>query len=98
MNRRYLYPVLLLIIPCLLLTGIALAEGGYDLSRWRVDGGGGRSEGGGYTLIGTASQPEVGPSLGGGGYTLAGGFWGIGAPASGSESQSIYLPLVLKGS
>ncbi len=88
--------VLLSLAAFLWLTGIALAEGGYDLSRWTVDGGGGSSEGGGYTLIGTIGQPDAGPSLGGGGYTLAGGFWGVGAPAGGSESQPIYLPLVVK--
>jgi hypothetical protein len=48
------------------------------------------SAGGGYTLGGTAGQPDAG-LLTGGGYTLAGGFW------TGSLFGSrVYLPLVLR--
>ena len=47
----------------------------FDLSWNTVDGGGGTSSGGGYTLSGTIGQPDAG-ALSGGGYTLLGGFWG----------------------
>ena len=76
-----------------LLYSFALAQmgGGYDLTWSTVDGGGYTwSEGGGYSLGGTIGQPDAGV-LSGGGYTLAGGFWG-GAVAR----YSIYLPLVLR--
>ena len=33
--------------------------GGYDLSWWTVDGGGGEISGGGYTLYGVAGQPDA---------------------------------------
>jgi hypothetical protein len=79
----------------LVLSGVALAQsGGYDLSWWTVDGGGQTfSSGGGYTLGGTAGQPDPG-LLTGGGYALGGGFWGGGAAA---VAYRIYLPLVLRG-
>ncbi len=61
----------------LALGGIVLAQtgGGYDLTWWTVDGGGGTVSGAGYTLMGTAGQPDAGAPLTGGGYTLTGGFW-----------------------
>ncbi len=69
----------------------AQTGGGYDLSWSTIDGGGYMfSTGGGYSLGGTIGQPEAG-ALSGGGYTLAGGFWG-GAAAR----YKIYLPVVLK--
>jgi hypothetical protein len=40
-----------------------------------VDGGGGTSTGGVYTVSGTIGQPDAG-AMGGGNFTLEGGFWG----------------------
>ena len=63
----------------------------YDLSWWTVDGGGNTlSTGEGYSLGGTAGQPDAGV-LTGDGYTLAGGFWG-----GVSVEYRVYLPLVLR--
>lgn len=47
----------------------------YNIDWYTIDGGGGTSSGGGYTLSGTIGQPDAG-MLAGGSYTLAGGFWG----------------------
>jgi hypothetical protein len=66
--------------------------GGYDLSWWTVDGGGGNSSGGEYGLSGTIGQPDPG-LLVGGDYTLGGGFWGGGALAG---EHTAYLPLVVR--
>jgi len=83
---------------CLLLLGASLvlaqSGGGYDLSWSTVDGGGGTfSTGGGYSVGGTAGQPDAG-LVSGGSYTLSGGFWPGGAgPAAGEQ---VYLPLVLR--
>jgi len=79
-----------------LLAGAALVwaqvGGGYDLTWSTVDGGGGTfSSGGGYSLGGTAGQPDAGV-LNGGGYALGGGFWAGG----GGILYHIYLPLVLR--
>ncbi len=64
----------------------------YDLSWWTVDGGGiTPNENSGYTLGGTAGQPDA-AVWSGGDYTLAGGFWGGVA-----VEYRIYMPLVLRG-
>jgi hypothetical protein len=71
---------------------IALAQSGngFDLTWSTIDGGGGSSGGGLYSLAGTIGQPDAG-LLGGGGYTLNGGFWNGAAPG-----YRVYLPLVLR--
>jgi len=93
--KRHL--LLLLIIGLILTLGIAVVQaqtaGGYDLSWWTIDGGGGTISGGGYILSGTAGQPDAGGALTGGGYTLTGGFWVSGG---GTERHKLYTPLILK--
>ena len=75
-------------------TILAQSGGGYDLSWNTADGGGATfSTGGGYSLGGTAGQPDAG-LLSGGGYTLGGGFW-CGGAWSGVKYQ-IYVPLVMR--
>ena len=64
---------------------------GYDLTWNTIDGGGDASTGSGFTLMGTIGQPDSGLLMSGGGYSLAGGFWGSWA----SEYQ-VYLPVVIK--
>jgi hypothetical protein len=56
-----------------------------------VDGGGGKLQGGGYALVGTASQADASTTLTGGGYTLGGGFW-----PGGAAEYKLYLPLTMK--
>ena len=57
----------------------------YSIDWYTIDGGGGTSSGGPYTLSGTIGQPDAGVHTGGN-YTLIGGFWGafavqqVGAP------------------
>ncbi len=64
---------------------------GYELTWFTVDGGGETvSTGDGYTLGGTAGQPDAG-QLTGGEYLLDGGFWGSGAVTG---EYRIYLPVV----
>jgi len=73
---------------------VAQSGGGYELSWSTVDSGGYTfSTGGGYSLGGTAGQPDAG-LLTRGGYSLAGGFWPGGALAA--PQYSVYLPLVLR--
>ncbi len=100
MNRRRGVLAGLLLVALALGPGLAaLAQeaapaapaGTYVISPWTVDGGGGVSSGGVYTLRGTLGQPDAG-ALTGGVYTLVGGFW--------SQAQSLnapaYLPLILR--
>jgi len=46
----------------------------YEISWYTIDGGGGRSTGGPYTLTGTIGQPDAAYSAGGN-FELLGGFW-----------------------
>jgi hypothetical protein len=65
-------------LAALLLFGAALASQGqnYSLTWFSVDGGGGSSTGGVYTVSGTIGQPDAG-TMSGGTYSIAGGFWDL---------------------
>lgn len=61
-----------LIIP--LTAGLAAAA--YTLNWATLDGGGGQSSGGNYTVAGTIGQPDAG-TMNGGLYAVTGGFWAM---------------------
>lgn len=48
----------------------------YSLDWFTIDGGGGTSTGGVYSVSGTIGQPDAG-HMSGGAFSLDGGFWGI---------------------
>jgi len=48
----------------------------YAIDWFTIDGGGGTSTGGVYSVSGTIGQPDAG-KMSGGNYTIDGGFWGI---------------------
>lgn len=48
----------------------------YAVGWWTVDGGGGTSTGGVYSVSGTIGQPDTG-EMRGGTFTVVGGFWGV---------------------
>ena len=48
----------------------------FTIDWFSIDGGGGTSTGGVYSVTGTIGQPDAG-TITGGSYTLLGGFWGI---------------------
>ncbi len=48
----------------------------YSIDWFTIDGGGGTSTGGVYSVSGTIGQPDAG-RMSGGSFTLDGGFWGI---------------------
>lgn len=96
MRKLHIWITFLLTLSVILiLTATALAQtgGDYDLSWWTVDGGGGTSSGGLFSLSGTAGQSDAG-LLSGGVYTLGGGFWGGGAVTT--PTYDIFLPLILR--
>ncbi len=65
------------LLGALLLAMVAVhPQANYTLDWFSVDGGGGTSTGGVYTVSGTIDQPDAG-TMSGGNYTLQGGFWGI---------------------
>jgi len=55
-----------------LITSSSLGQ--YEINWYTIDGGGGRSSGGPYELLGTIGQPDAAWSRGGD-YELLGGFW-----------------------
>jgi hypothetical protein len=70
-----------------------LAAQPFAIDWFTIDGGGGTSAGGSYSVSGTIGQPDAG-TLSGGNYELVGGFWGIistvqtpGAPLLSIERQ-----------
>ena len=75
--------------------GLLLAAAdAFDLAWWTVDGGGGTSAGGSYSLSGTLGQPDAASgaaSLSGGSYQLSGGFW----TQPGMQSHTLFLPVVV---
>ena len=48
----------------------------YAIDWFTIDGGGGTSTGGVYSVSGTIGQPDAG-RMSGGNFTLDGGFWGL---------------------
>ena len=65
--------VLSVLFPCIL---VAVHAQNYAIDWSSIDGGGGTSTGGVYTVAATIGQPDAG-AVSGGNYTLEGGFWGI---------------------
>jgi hypothetical protein len=65
----------------------------YLMDWFTIDGGGGTSAGGQYTLSGTIGQPDAG-TLTGGSFTLRGGFWSgvvVSETATGTPTLVIQL-------
>jgi hypothetical protein len=51
----------------------------YAVDWFTIDGGGGLSAGGGYSLAGSVGQADAGLTMSGGDFTMTGGFWSIAA-------------------
>ena len=88
MKRTGLFLSLVLLLAMLPLI-LASASLSYDLSWWSVDGGGGKSIGGGYTLQGAAGQADAG-QMQGGNFSLKGGL------LVGAMQHVLFLPHVAR--
>jgi hypothetical protein len=60
----------------LMTAGTPLQAQNYSIDWFTIDGGGGTSSGGAYSVTGTIGQPDAG-HMSGGQYTLTGGFWSL---------------------
>src|ERR1700690_48403 len=49
----------------------------YQIDWFTLDGGGGTSTGGVYSVSGTIGQPDADGPMAGGNYSLIGGFWSL---------------------
>src|SRR5687767_16006175 len=76
-------------------TTSALAQN-YSIDWFTVDGGGGTSTGGVYSVSGTIGQPDAGV-LTGGSYSLIGGFWGAAIPIQVEGGPTLYIQNQLNG-
>jgi hypothetical protein len=85
----FFFLVALFLAPLYLARAEQLSSSGYAIPWHTMDGGGGYSQGGSYTLQGAIGQPDAG-NVQGGNYTLAGGYW----PAS-KQWQRQFLPGIL---
>jgi hypothetical protein len=65
----------IVVAACLTWVGAARAQN-YAIDWFTIDGGGGTSTGGVFSVTGTIGQPDAG-TMSGGTYSLVGGFWGI---------------------
>src|SRR5512141_2642690 len=79
----------LLILSTLLLTH-AMAQT-YSIDWHTIDGGGGTSTGGVYSVSGTIGQPDAGGPMTNGQYSVTGGFWALptAVPVAGAPSLTI---------
>jgi hypothetical protein len=89
MKKLFIFVCITLI--SLILVGVALAAGDYQITWWTVDNGGGSSQSadGQYTITGTIGQPDSG-SVTGSNYAVHGGFW------QGILGWLIHLPIVIR--
>ncbi len=60
----------------LTLGAIAASAQNYSIDWYTIDGGGGTSTGGVYSVSGTIGQPDAGV-MSGGNFTVVGGFWSL---------------------
>jgi len=78
----------LFLLVAFVLCAISVRAQQYSIDWFTLDGGGGTSTGGVYAVSGTIGQPDAGPAMNGGNFSLTGGFWSLlnvvqtpGAPA-----------------
>ena len=65
-----------LLIAFIVVAGASTASAqNYSIDWFTIDGGGGTSTGGGYSVSGTIGQHDAGRPMTGGNYSLTGGFW-----------------------
>lgn len=66
------------LLTALLATGSSAPAQTYSIDWHTIDGGGGTSEGGSYSITGTIGQPDASAvTMKGGPYALKGGFWSL---------------------
>ena len=67
-----------LVVGCsMLVVGCFSLLAQYAIDWSTIDGGGGTSTNGPYSLSGTIGQPDAGPTMTNGPYALTGGFWAL---------------------
>ena len=81
--------ILVLFGSVLVIATSALAQS-YNIDWFTIDGGGGTSTGGVYSVSGTIGQPDAG-TMSGGNYSLIGGFWGAVIPVQQTGAPTLFI-------
>ena len=78
---------------CSLITGLAFLAAAQNFSiDWHtIDGGGGTSTGGVYSVSGTIGQSDAGGPMTGGPYSLVGGFWALPIAVQSSNAPALNI-------
>src|SRR5687768_3621509 len=63
----------------------------FAIDWFTIDGGGGVSSGGGFSLSGTIGQWDAGPTMTGGDFALTGGFWALPIAVPTPESPELRI-------
>ncbi len=79
------------VLMALLAAAIAPAIAQYSINWSTIDGGGGTSSGGQYSLRGTIGQHDAGGPMNGGNYSLTGGFWALISVVQTPGAPALYL-------
>lgn len=92
MSTRGISLILAFLLALVVVAGaLAAAQANaFRIERWTLDNGGGVSAADQYRLAGTIGQPDASRVMGGEGYSLTGGYWGL------MSDRVIYLPLILR--
>jgi len=75
----------------LTLISVSTAAAQYSITWSTIDGGGGTSVGGGYSISGTIGQPDAGVSMTNGAYAVTGGFWVLPMLVQTPGAPTLYL-------
>ena len=70
---------------------ISLARAQYAIDWSTIDGGGGTSTGGVYSVSGTIGQPDADAPMAGGQYSVTGGFWVLPTAVQSSDAPTLFI-------
>ena len=77
-NLKFVAPVLGALLFVLALSAPRVEAQSYSINWYTIDGGGGTSTGGVYSVSGTIGQPDASTQpMTGGNYSVTGGFWSL---------------------
>lgn len=93
--RDTICSVVAVIVVLLTLAIPARAQTNYTIDWFTVDGGGGTSTGGVYSISGTIGQPDAGGPMTNGQYSVTGGFWAL--PVAVQDTNAPTLTIVPAG-
>jgi len=87
----------LLLLLSLLIPASSIAQS-YSIDWHTIDGGGGTSTGGVYSVSGTIGQPDASGLMTGGPYSVVGGFWALLTAVQSSNAPTLLIGPAAPGS